>query len=191
MTIDTKNPNPQGKGMVPVLRDLDALQALVPTEKSSVDFLRDYCISSMVLAAEFNFKPVPGKDYYLYARQDTWSLSLIAPNEWGESRREQFVGKCRLRADMTWEMNTNQLNKDNSAINSAKRFIRDFIDTLGQQESITSQLPFFIRELPYYQRMLATAMASSLQQSAAAQGYSAQSLLETRHTLAALIAPAR
>ena len=66
----SKNPNPQGKGLVPVLRDLGSLQAVAPAVKSSVDFLRDYCISSMVLAAKFSFKPVPGKDYYLYAMQD-------------------------------------------------------------------------------------------------------------------------
>jgi hypothetical protein len=187
----SKNPNPQGKGLVPVLRDLGSLQAVAPAVKSSADFLRDYCISSMVLAAKFSFKPVPGTDYYLYAMQDEWNLSLIAPDEWSRHRSERFIGKCQLRSDMTWEIATEGINEESTAIDSARNFIRGFVDNLGEQESITSHLPFYVSELPYYQRMLATALASSLQHSIPAEGYSAQTLLETQQSLATLIGPSR
>ena len=187
----SKNPNPQGKGLVPVLRDLSSLQAVVPVVKSSADFLRDYCISSMVLSAKFSFKPVPGRDYYLYAMQDEWNLSLIAPDEWSRQRIERFIGKCRLRTDMTWEIDTESLSGESTANDSARNFIRGFVDNLSEQESITSHLPFYVSELPYYQRMLATALASSLQHSIPAEGYNAQTLLETQKNLARLIGPSR
>ena len=187
----SKNPNPQGKGLVPVLRDLGSLQAVVPAAKSPADFLRDYCISSMVLSAKFSFKPVPGRDYYLYAMQDEWNLSLIAPDEWSRHRSERFIGKCLLRADMTWEIDTGGLTEENTTRDSARNFIRGFVDNLKEQESITAHLPFYVSDLPYYQRMLATALASSLQTSIPAEGYSAQTLLETQKSLATLIGPSR
>ena len=187
----SKNPNPQGKGLVPVLRDLGSLQAVAPVAKSPADFLRDYCISSMVLSAKFSFKPVPETDYYLYAMQDEWNLSLIAPDEWSRHRSERFIGRCRLRTDMTWEMDTEGLTEESTTRDSARNFIRGFVDNLKEQESIASHLPFYVSELPYYQRMLATALASSLQTSIPAEGYSAQTLQETEQSLAALMGPPR
>ena len=38
-----------------------------------------------------------------------------------------------------------------------------FADTLSAQDSIGAHLPFYVESLPYYQRMMATALASSLQ----------------------------
>ena len=101
-----KNPNPQGKGMVPVLRDWATMQPSVVAPKSPAAFLRDYCISSLVLAADFRFKPVVGNTYFLYARERDWNLSLIAPDEWGQRRPGECLGECHLRADMTWEIDT-------------------------------------------------------------------------------------
>ena len=56
--------------------------------------------------------------------------------------------------------------------------IRRFVDALSAQESIASQLPFYVSGLPYYQRLLATALASSLQRSLPRTGDDMQALLK-------------
>ena len=97
-----KNPNPQGKGLVPVLRDWGATRPEGSTRKNAAEFLRDYCISSLVLAARFKFRPVIGRTYYLYAGDTEWTLSLIGPEEWHAAAPGRFLAPCRLRRDMTW-----------------------------------------------------------------------------------------
>jgi hypothetical protein len=161
-----KNPNPQGKGMVPVLRDWATMQPSVLTPKSPADFLRDYCISSLVLAAQFRFKPVLGKTYFLYARERDWNLSLVAPGEWGQRQPGECLGECRLRPDMTWEIDTSgayALNE--AALRRARKFVEAFVESVSGSDGIAANLPFYISSLPYYQRLLATALASSLQSS--------------------------
>ena len=98
------NPNPQGKGLVPVLRDWATMQSGALSTKTPFGFLRDYCISSMVLSATFHFKPVVNKTYFLYATEEGLTLSMIAPHEWQQYDPEQFLANCRLREDMTWSI---------------------------------------------------------------------------------------
>lgn len=153
------------------------MQPKVGGAKSPADFLRDYCVSSMVLAAHFHFKPVVGNTYFLYAGENGWNLSLIAPHEWGERKSGEFLGTCRLRPDMTWEMDTTDMDQDSAAVVRARSFIEGFVDTLSGQESIVTHLPFYVSNLPYYQRMLATALASSLQRTLPNTGDDMQALL--------------
>ncbi len=172
-----KNPNPQGKGLVPLLRDWGTMQPTVSGTKSSTDFLRDYCLSSLVLSAHFRFKPVVGKPYFLYAREQGWSLSLIAPHEWGRGKGEDFVATCRLRRDMTWDMDTSQVDEQSPALARAQTFICGFVDAFARQHSISAHLPFYCASLPYYQRLLGTALASSLLRSLPDTGENVQALL--------------
>jgi uncharacterized protein DUF2452 len=177
-TQHKKNPNPQGKGLVPVLRDWDAMQPGTAVVKAPDALLRDYCISSLVLGAKFQFKPIVGKPYYLYAREDDWTMSLIAPDEWGERQPGACLGRCRLRVDMTWEIEAIAGHKvDEVAQERAQEFVRNFVDTLSGQEALGEHLPFYVQELPYYQRLLATALAASLQRSLPAVGNDVQARL--------------
>lgn len=89
-------------------------------------------------------------------------MSLIAPEEWGASKSEQFLSACRVRKDMTWEIDAIDLNENSAVLASARNFVKAFIDTLSEQDSIGEHLPFYVESLPYYQRMMATALASSL-----------------------------
>ncbi len=186
-----KNPNPQGKGMVPVLRDWGTMQPTISGPKSPADFLRDYCISSLVLAAHFRFKPVVGQDYFLYGSEQGWSLSLISPEEWGQRKVGEFVARCRLRLDMTWDMDTSRLEESSLALAMARNFIRGFVATLAGQDSIAAHLPFYIAGLPYYQRLLATALASSLQRTLPPTGDDMQALLRAQPAVPLLANPAR
>lgn len=172
-----KNPNPQGKGVVPVLRDWHSFAPLALAPKTAADFLRDYCVSSLVLAAEFRFKPVVGKTYYLYATEQGWSLTMIAPAEWGARKAGKFLASCKLRADMTWEMDAADLADQPEALAQARNFIEGFVDTLSEQHSIQDNLPFYAQELPYYRRMLATALSASLKHTLPPTGDDMKALL--------------
>lgn len=163
------NPNPQGKGLVPVLGDWRAARPVGSTRKTAAQFLRDYCISSLVLAARFKFRPVVGQTYFLYAGDTHWTLSLIGPGEWHERPPGRFLAPCRLRPDMTWELDSGRL-QDASAIASFQRFVEGFVTALQGQDSIAGELPYYVDHLPYYQRMLATGLARSLASSGADAG---------------------
>lgn len=173
-----KTPNPQGKGVVPVLRDWDTMQPCTAVGKTPDALLRDYCLSTLVLGATFQFKPVVGKAYYLYAREGDWMMSLIAPDEWGEREPGACLGECRLRLDMTWEIAPiTGREVDEAAQQKAQDYVRSFVDALSEQEAIGEHLPFYVQELPYYQRLLATALSASLQRSLPAAGNELQERL--------------
>ncbi len=161
---DEKRPNPQGKGVVPILRDWQSLRPLEVAGRTPERFLRDYCISSLILGASFKFKPVVGKRYFLYARQTKWTLSLVSPTEWGHKVPGEFLSACFLRPDMTWELDSSELSAS-PALPKLQNYIEHFVDFLKSTESVAATLPFYVGNLPYYQRMLATALASSLSHS--------------------------
>jgi hypothetical protein len=176
-----KNPNPQGKGAVQVLSDWTAMRPIALAPKSSTDFLRDYCVSSLVLAADFRFKPVVGKTYYLYVKDGEWSLTMISPSEWGERKAGQYLASCQLRPDMTWTMNAADLADQPETLAQARNFIQGFVDALSEQDTIAENLPFFVQEMPYYRRMLATALSSSLKRTLPPTGDDMQALLNSQN----------
>lgn len=169
MTVTTgtkaKNPNPQGKGLVPVLDDLQALTVLPGGPKTPAQFLRDYFVSSLILSARFRFRPVAGRSYFLYSGKPEWLLSLIAPTQWHGTPPGEFVGRCRLRADMTWELETRNLEHLEEVSQDVMAYIDAFVDRVTAEGSVASSLPFYLSTLPYHQRALATALAASLQHS--------------------------
>jgi len=162
---EQKNPNPQGKGCVTVLQDWDSLRPQLPGRKRAVEVLRDYCLSSLVLAAKFRFKPVPGKSYYLYCDEGEWTLSLIAPDEWGQRQPGDFAAHCCLRPDMTWQLEFGQLADDGRVRQCLEQFVEAFSATVSRGGALEDGLPFYVSNLPYYQRMLATGLAVSVKHS--------------------------
>ena len=99
------NPNPQGKGLVPVLEHWSSVCPSDVGEKDARTLLTDYLVSLLILSVKFRFKPVPGNTYHLIRSEGDWRLSLIAPWEWRRSAAGSYVGSCCLRTDMTWEIN--------------------------------------------------------------------------------------
>jgi hypothetical protein len=162
------------------------MQPVATANRSAAEFLRAYCLSSLVLAADFSFKPVVDQSYYLYATATGWNLSLIAPDEWRDSRADRFLGTCRLQADMIWRVEMAQFDEGSAAAASARQYVRGFVETLTAQDDIAAHLPVYASELPYYQRMLATAMSKSLRRSMPAECQSMQTLLASDASLKAL-----
>ena len=172
----TPEGNPQGKGLVPVLAALDALRPWQPSQKSGQAILRDFCLSALVLSARFDFRAVPEKSYYLYHSAKGWQLSLIGPKEWGEKLPGTWVACCELRTDMTWDVVlAPDVGADEGLVSALEAHLRGLVARLQDASSLEDALPVYEQHLPYQQRMMATALSSSLQTSLLLSGLSGQS----------------
>jgi hypothetical protein len=194
MTSDPpiRNPNPQGKGLVPVLAHWHALRPRAAAAKGPAELLLDLFASTLVLSARCHLRPVVGQRYYLYCdldrdldraleRDDTgWRLSLISPAEWGERAPGHCLGPCWLREDMTWYLDAEAaLAADARLRGRVAALVQDFLERLDVDGPLEVQLPGYHRELPYYRRLLAAGLGASLRQSLAAAGASAAQARET------------
>ncbi len=53
--------------------------------------------------AQCNFKRIPGKIYHLYMRADgSKYVSMLGPDDWGNTPPHEFKGSYRLENDMSW-----------------------------------------------------------------------------------------
>ena len=69
-------------------------------KKDYLKLMEEYEWNTLVYNAEFRFKPVMGKIYFLYQKDDgNLFLSLIEPNEWDKI----FIGAFKLISDNRWE----------------------------------------------------------------------------------------
>jgi hypothetical protein len=81
----------------------DQMQVLI---EQAQNINRRIEISNKIYVAELRFSPIIGRTYYLYERENGEDvLSLIAPNEWGRSKKYQkHLATVKLLADHTWEI---------------------------------------------------------------------------------------
>lgn len=162
-----KNPNPQGKGLVAVLADWQDTRPRQLQDKAPAVLLRDWFTSALVLSASFHFRPAVGQAYYLYSRGGEWRLSLIGPDEWGSREPGACLGRCELRPDMTWSLEpASDLDTQPELLAELEQLVASFTEQLGDDGALADRLPGYRRDLPYHQRMLATALGASLRDSA-------------------------
>ena len=57
-----------------------------------------------LLNADIAFKPIIGRVYYLYSKNQQDFISMISPEEWGASymKNQKFVGSYKILADNVW-----------------------------------------------------------------------------------------
>ena len=165
-------PNPQGKGQIGFLLDWAYSSPRAVIAKPAPQLLADYFTSLLVLSSSFKFKPVFGKDYYLYFYSGRWALSLISPDEWNDdARRGAFVGRCVLHDDSTWSIAPSENFGRNGRVNEAlAAFYEGFIDKLQSKNPLENGLPEYEAGLPYYQRLFASALSRSVKGSMARGG---------------------
>lgn len=73
-------------------------------KKEFEDLAEDYKWNEIIFNAEIRFKPVIGKEYYLYQKKNgKFYLTLFSPLE-KASRYEGYQGKFRLNYDNRWEI---------------------------------------------------------------------------------------
>ena len=69
-------------------------------KKDYLKLMEEYEWNTLVYNSEFRFKPIMGKVYFLYQKDDgKLFLSLIEPNEWDKI----FIGAFKLISDNRWE----------------------------------------------------------------------------------------
>jgi hypothetical protein len=131
--------------------------------------------------------------YYLYLGDGRWQLSLISPEEWGPRAPGSCLGCCRLQPDMTWRIELiTDPSSDPALADALRAFHTGFIELLADNDTLEAGLPHYVDTLPYYRRLLAAGLASSLSHSLKLGGLGGTS---ARHWLeaagAAPLLPAR
>lgn len=168
--------NPEGKGANGFVADLYLSEPRDVVAKPAGQLLAELFTSMLVLSATFKFRPVVGAPYYLYWRDGAWSLSLIAPGEWSREKRAGFAGRCVLQRDMTWTISPSSLLVEKNAVSDAvRRFYKRFAQMLNTDRALEEILPFFVGQIPYYQRLFANALSRSVRAAISLSGQSATS----------------
>jgi len=155
--------NPEGKGAHGFLEDWRATEPRGVVAKPRRQVLAELFTSMLVLSASFRYRPVPGRPNYLYWIDGQWSLSLIAPFEWSERRRAAFAGTCVLQPDMTWTIVPSDRLSEAGGVSAAmRRFFDGFAGMLDTDLTLEHILPYYAARLPYFQRLLASALSRSM-----------------------------
>lgn len=67
-------------------------------------------ISEKIYLADMGFKPLIGRIYFLYQKKDeSYVLSMISQDEWGDKPPYKFVSEVKLLSDHTWEIITSEI----------------------------------------------------------------------------------
>ena len=155
--------NPEGKGLNGFLLDWYRTEPRGVIVKPRRQVLAEFFTSMLILSAKFKYKPAADVANYLYFVDGEWLLSLIAPDEWSGKHQLGFVGTCVLHRDMTWTIDPSDLVGEESTVTDAiARFYDAFADTLDSDLTLEEILPFYVRRMPYWQRLHASAMSRSL-----------------------------
>jgi hypothetical protein len=155
--------NPEGKGLNGFLLDWHRTEPRGVVVKGRRQILAEFFTSMLVLSAGFKYKPAVGVENYLYFVDGSWILSLIAPGEWSARHRDGFAGTCELQPDMTWTITPSQrLGECRPVTDAIARFYDAFADTLDADLTLEEILPFYVRRMPYWQRLHASALSRSI-----------------------------
>lgn len=180
-----KIPNPQGKGLVTAFASLEENRVMVSVPPKHIDQVSNELFTSLfVLQSRFHFKPVVGRPYWLYRRDNRFDLSLVSPREWNGSRDTEVIGECELQADMTWVL---QLDPQAAADDELMAYIEDrrrkFEQALASAATLDFAMPYYVAELPFYQRVFASVLACSLRDSMAKSNISGLNYAQARGLL--------
>jgi hypothetical protein len=152
-----------GNGTVGFLQDWYASTPRGVVVKPQRQVLAEFFTSMLVLSAEFKYKPSIGTENFLYFVDGTWSLSLIAPEQWSEERRRGFAGTCTLLADRTWTIQpSDNLAGDEPVADAVRRFYEGFRHAMDRDGTLEDVLPFYAGKLSDYRRLNANALSRSL-----------------------------
>jgi hypothetical protein len=155
--------NPDGKGNSDVLNDWFGVEPSGVVAKPRQQVLAEYFTSMLVLASSFSYKPVVGATNYLYYINESWRMSLIAPDQWTQAHREGFAGACELQRDMTWTIEpSEQLQQPGPLSEAVATFFDAFASTFDTDLTLEEILPFYAHRMPYWQRLHASGLSRSI-----------------------------
>ena len=180
------NPNPQGKGLRPVLAFLEESRApaLMAQPKQIKQISLELFTSLFVLESDFKFKPVRGNRYWLYQKNGRFWLSPIRPDEWSSDVYGRYIGECELHEDMTWSLEMcDEAAADEALMASLEQRWESFEEAMEESETVEDALPRYQGQMPFYQRAYAFALAHSLRASMQGSGIQALSYREAQAQL--------
>ena len=155
--------NIDGKGANGFMLDWYRTEPRGLVVKPQRQVLAEFFTSMLILSAHFKYEPTRGVRNYLYWIRGGWNLSLIGPDEWSEERRQGFAGTCVLQADMTWTIEpSDNLLEDGPIADEIARFFDAFSETLDTDLTLEEILPFYVRRMPYWPRLYASALSRSI-----------------------------
>ncbi|MCH8474560.1 MAG: hypothetical protein LAT55_04960 [Opitutales bacterium] len=162
----SKNPNPQGKGNLPVLRELSkssaVLSRVLPKKWEQVS--RELFTSLFVLESNFRFQPVSEQEYWLYYQDEDFCLSLLSPAE--KLKKALPVGKCYLQSDLTWSLElTDEAIADRNLQSLLEERQERFAEKLAAKGGLDELLPHYQESIPFTQRVMLFALGHSLRAS--------------------------
>lgn len=161
----TDNPNPQGKGQVPVLATLtETRSAMAAVPAKNVERVSTELFTSLfILESRFQFKPVQGKPYWLYQKEGEFWLSVLSPEELGVSIYGRYIGKAELQPDMTWTLElSDDAAQDDEFMDYLSRKRAELEERLESAETVDDAMPTHEEGFGFYQRAFAFALAHSL-----------------------------
>lgn len=158
------NPNPQGKGLVPVLQSLNQASLRIAVPPKQVEQIEMELFTSLfVLQSELRFSPVPGSSYWLYQYEDAYRLLMVAPDEWPSGYRGRFIGECVLQEDRTWTLELAEAVRQDEAfmahLTSQQETFRHHLEQAADLESV---LPVYEASLGFHGRIMAYTLGRSL-----------------------------
>lgn len=164
------NPNPQGKGLVPLLQTIDnqRLRALVPPKQ--IDQIEMELFTSLfVLQSRIGFQPVIGRSYWLYqtdgpsGADKEYRLLLVAPHEWHSPYRGRYIGRCELQEDRTWTLALDPaMAADQAFMESIEAQRQELSAEIQSAKSLEDILPVFEERFGFHARVLAYTLGKSL-----------------------------
>jgi hypothetical protein len=86
-------------------------QRYAELETAMTELMTQAQYNDRLLNASIAFKPIIGRIYYLYSKNEKDFISMISPSEWGEAymQNQTFVGSYKILADNVWI----EVNEDN------------------------------------------------------------------------------
>jgi len=180
-----ENPNPQGKGLVPVLQGLQMHWSRMQVPPKQIDQISLELFTSLfILQSEFKFSPVPLKPYWLYQVGHQYRLLLVGPHEWHSPYTGRFIGKCELQADRTWTLDLDpEVAADKTFLAVIEEQRKALEEALMQADSLDQVMPACVDNLGYQGRVLAYILGRSLRTSMQLSGINALTYNEARGLL--------
>ena len=179
------NPNPQGKGLVPVLEGLARhriTRLLPPKQIDQVEM--ELFTSLFVLSSDFKFNPVPGQCYHLYQCEGRFRLMMVGPDEWHTPFRGRYIGECELHEDRTWSLALDAaITQDQAFMERIEEERAKLHRSLEEAETVEQALPVYEERLGFYGRVLAFTLGKSLDASMGMAGIRGLSYSEARGLL--------
>ncbi len=185
MTSMNKPANPQGKGVVAVLDNLQQAKNQLQISPKNIHQISSELFTSLfILNSQILFKPTIKQTYWLYFKNDQYRLSLIAPEQWRPAQYGRYIGACELQTDLTWTLElSGDCANDQIFLLEIAHQRRLLEEKMQQAEKIDDVLPVYNKTLPYYSRVLASGLAYSLKQSMQKNGIDGLSFHQAKKCL--------